>query len=82
MSKKCSLEKQTFCKPMGKFADSQYGSGRRIFVSDTMNFKTGEERKRAGYFFGRKKNEYIWLNFCPWCGGVLHDQEKKGALSE
>lgn len=66
--KKCS--KKSWCSAMDKFALSQYESGKRIFVTETMNMKSGRTGHAAAYQFGSKRNEWIWLNFCPWCGAI------------
>jgi hypothetical protein len=77
-SKKCSRAKETFCDAMIQFDGDQYGSGRRIFTTKTFNVKTKEHGVTAAYAFGRKAREYVWLNYCPWCGGDLFTSKKKG----
>jgi hypothetical protein len=75
-AKKCSVKK--WCLAMDEFADSQYGRGRRIFVTQTMNFQTGREGHAAAYEYGPKR-AFVWLNFCPWCGSKVQfpDSRKK-----
>lgn len=73
MIKKCNRKKLIFCSAAENYSDEngQYGKGRRIYISNTMNFKTQKESVRLVYNWGRKANEYVFLPFCPFCGGKL-----------
>lgn len=67
---KCSRRENVFCGAMEEFADDQYGTGKRIFIAGTVMSRDGKEKNpRPAYQFNRKSNGFIWLNFCPWCGG-------------
>lgn len=74
---KCSPKKRVFCVNMDKFATDQYGSGRRIFIGQSMNFNTGQTGVRAWYQFGSKQKDFVMMLFCPWCGGRLGWQKPK-----
>jgi hypothetical protein len=74
---KCSKAKETVCDSMREFAADQYGSGRRIFRSKTYNIKTKKQGIGAAYQFTSKRKDFVWLNFCPWCGGKWYVKERK-----
>ena len=67
------MNKLTFCDGIEYISheDGQYGSGRRIFITKTMNFKTNEESVRLAYAWGTKRNQFLFLPFCPACGVSL-----------
>ncbi len=69
--KSCSTKAKRFCPNIEKFASDQYGSGKRIFVGQSMNFNRGTEGVRVWYQYGSKSKEFVIMLSCPWCGGSL-----------
>jgi hypothetical protein len=76
--KKCRPETQKFCDNLNVVVDEngQYGSGRRLFVTKTMNMKEGVEGVALAYQWGRKPREFTFLIHCPFCGVDLWEKRK------
>lgn len=70
---KCSEQRRELCCNMENFAaeNGQYGSGRRIFIGQSMNMETGQTGVRVWYQFGSKAKEFVLMMYCPWCSGRL-----------
>lgn len=65
----CSKLNETTCAAMEEFASDQYGSGRRIFITQTHNMETDTTGVGVAYQWTGKRKDFVWINFCPWCGG-------------
>ena len=68
--KKCKKNKP--CDSAKKIHVGMADERSGLFISNTVNLKTGERGVRVGYRFpkhqGPELKGYIWLNYCPWCG--------------
>ncbi len=73
VAEKCSKRSKTICESMNKYADTQYGSGRRIYRTETIILKTHKSSIGVGYKHGIKglESKGVWFNYCPWCRGAL-----------
>ncbi len=74
-------KRKKVCTP-GEYCDSlndrmeagSFGKGLRLCM--VINMKTGKERNLVSYRTGDRKDNGLILNFCPWCGGKLHNEYK------
>lgn len=57
-----------FCTAMVELSDDSHTRGRRLFITESVNLKTGLLGRAVAFQKGRN---FVWLNFCPWCGGRL-----------
>lgn len=73
---KCSSARRELCVNLTKFAADQYGSGRRIFIGQSLDRK-GNQGVRVWYAFGSKRNEFVIMLYCPWCKGRLGWKNKR-----
>jgi hypothetical protein len=66
---KCN--KRSWCTAMDTFSGDRYEKSRRIFITESFNMATGKARPAVAYQHGRGARDFVWLNFCPWCGSDI-----------
>lgn len=73
---KCNLELSKACDGIRTLAFDDPPHGKGVFLTTRKHLNLKKETSEIFYpqliyQYGRKKNEFIWLSYCPMCGVKL-----------